>query len=134
MSKVSMHALLPRGKRKFAQVMADNVLSEYSTHTETCSSSDAEFYEPPNPSKIKDFNFIEETLESKDPVTMSLLEMYDKRDKLRDTRWKLTHPEQVDSANIKQLKRLLVSAFIKKKVEIEVNTGQTQLGVSFLGL
>ena len=133
MSKVSMHALLPRGKRKFAQVMADNVLSEYSTHTETCSSSDAEFYEPPNPSKIKDFNFIEETLESKDPVTMSLLEMYDKRDKLRDTRWKLTHPEQVDSANIKQLKRLLVSAFIKKKVEIDENIEQTQLAVTFSG-
>ena len=92
MNTISMHALLPRGKRKFAQVMADNVLSEYSTHTETCSSSDAEFYEPPNPSKIKDFDFIEETLESKDPVTMSLLQMYEKRDKLRDTRWKLTHP------------------------------------------
>ena len=105
--------------------MADNVLSEYSTHTETCSSSDAEFYEPPNPSKIKDFDFIEETLESKDPVTMRLLQMYEKRDKLRDTRWKLTHPEKVDIQNMKQLKRLLGSAFVKKKVEIDVNIEQT---------
>ena len=129
--KVSMQALMPRGKRNFAQVMADNVLSEFSTPTETCSSSDAEFYEPPNPSKIKDFDFIEETLESKDPVTMSLLQMYDKRDKLRDMRWKLTFPEQVDIQNMKQLKRLLAINFIKKKFEINQNIELTQLGVTF---
>ena len=96
MSKVSVHALMPRGQRKFAQILSNSVLSEYSTPTKTCSSSDKEFYEPPNPSKIKEFDFIEETLESKDPVTISLLQMYDKLDKLRNLKWKLTHPEKVE--------------------------------------
>ena len=68
-------------------VLANSVLSEYSTPVETCSSSDAEYYEPPNPSKIKDFDFIEQTIDGKDPSSKRLMNMYDVIDKLRNTRW-----------------------------------------------
>ena len=116
MSKVSVHALMPRGKRKFAQIISNNVLSEYSTPTETCFSSDNEFYVPPNLSKIKDFEFISEIVDSKDPVNESLLQMYDKLDKLRNTKWKLKHPEMVDIQNMKALKRFIATNFTKKQI------------------
>ena len=126
MSKISIRALIPRGNRKFAQLLSNNVLSEYSTPTETCSSSDAEFYEPPNPTKIKDFEFIEETVDSKDLVTQSLLQMYEKLEKVRNEKWKLKHPEQVALQNMKSLKRLIATNFTKKKnLKVEKSTTET---------
>ena len=133
MSKISIRALIPRGNRKFAQLLSNNVLSEYSTPTETCSSSDAEFYEPPNPTKIKDFEFIEETVDSKDPVAQSLLQMYEKLDTVRSTKWKLRYPEKVELQNMKALKQLIARNFTKKKKDIVQDIEETQIAVNFTG-
>ena len=133
MSKISIRALIPRGNRKFAQLLSNNVLSEYSTPTETCSSSDAEFYEPPNPTKIKDFEFIEETVDSKDPVAQSLLQMYEKLEKVRNEKWKLRYPEKVELQNMKALKQLIARNFTKKKKDIVQDIEETQIAVNFTG-
>lgn len=122
---------MSKGNRKFAQVLANSVLSEYSTPVETCSSSDAEYYEPPNPSKIKDFDFIEQTIDGKDPSSKRLMNMYDVIDKLRNTRWQLTFPEQVGPHNMRALKLLIAKNFTKHKHEVTptpiIITGRTKL-------
>lgn len=57
-SDASYYALLPREERKFVESLAEGIISEYSTPSECCWSSDDELNKLPNPSKQKDLNYV----------------------------------------------------------------------------
>ena len=77
LNNVSMYALLPREKRKFAEKIAECIISEYSSPSSTCSSSDNEYFNPPNPSKNKVYDYVDDVITSSDLVCQNLINIYD---------------------------------------------------------
>ena len=86
-SSISLYALLSREQRKFAEKLAETILSEYSSPESTCSDSNDEYYNPPDPSKNTDQSYIISMLKSNDAVDQRMVAVYDQKDKVRTHKW-----------------------------------------------
>ena len=72
-----MYAILPRESKKFTEKLAECIISEHTSHFLSCSSSDNEFFNPPNPYKQKNFDYVYDMVNSKNPVSKNLIKIYD---------------------------------------------------------
>lgn len=61
LSNVSFYALLSDDRRKFAKKIAESIISEYSSPSINCSSSDNY--------KDKDYDYVDSLITSEDPVS-----------------------------------------------------------------
>ena len=73
---VSNYVQFSRDRFKFVEKLADSILSEFSSDTETQPSSDNAVYDPPKYAKQKNFDFIRAVVRSNDVIDERLKQMY----------------------------------------------------------
>ncbi len=89
---------MTRSQYKFAEKLAEEMLSEYSTPVSSENDFDKEFFVPPKSTiwgrNLKEFDFLGKVIASKNDTDQRLVHMYERQDLWRTKKWVLANPEE----------------------------------------
>jgi len=103
-------------QRKFSYMLADRVLSEYSSPEENLKITDFDTSGGVNQALIKDNNtrYLDEVVKDRSQQSERLLEIYRQNDEKRTKKWTTMNPLLAEKQSLQQLKFLIARNFTRK--------------------
>lgn len=103
-------------QRKFSYMLADRVLSEYSSPEEDLKITDFDTSGGVNQALIKDNNtkYLDEVVKDRSQQSERLLEIYRQNDEKRTKKWTTMNPLLAEKQSLQQLKFLIARNFTRK--------------------
>jgi hypothetical protein len=121
--KASLYGLMTKYQKKLSKALSYTILSEYSSAEDTQKKTDLNNITPHLSSSIMEekFDFLDEMFVEPTEIDIRYLQLYEKIDRKRKQSWLKMHPEELEKANIRYLKFLMMqnlSDRVKKKIVV----------------